>query len=73
MTSVNSQVVFITGGAHGIGAEVARRLHGKGAKVVLVGRREEELSKAGYNPTNNRRSGNGAAPTPSSGGNGRTR
>jgi NAD(P)-dependent dehydrogenase (short-subunit alcohol dehydrogenase family) len=36
MTSVNSKVVFITGGAHGIGAEVARRLHAKGAKLVLT-------------------------------------
>src|ERR1700752_1010346 len=36
MTSVNSQVVFITGGAQGIGAEVARRLHAKGAKLVLT-------------------------------------
>jgi NAD(P)-dependent dehydrogenase (short-subunit alcohol dehydrogenase family) len=36
MTSVNSQVVFITGGAHGIGAEVARRLYAKGAKLVLT-------------------------------------
>jgi NAD(P)-dependent dehydrogenase (short-subunit alcohol dehydrogenase family) len=36
MTSMNSQVVFITGGAHGIGAEVARRLHAKGAKLVLT-------------------------------------
>ncbi len=33
---MNSQVVFITGGAHGIGAEVARRLHAKGAKLVLT-------------------------------------
>src|ERR1700735_5788596 len=36
MTSVNSQVVFITGGAQGIGAEVARRLHARGAKLVLT-------------------------------------
>ena len=36
MTSVDSQVVFITGGGHGIGAEVARRLHAKGAKLVLT-------------------------------------
>jgi NAD(P)-dependent dehydrogenase (short-subunit alcohol dehydrogenase family) len=36
MTSVNSQVVFITGGGHGIGAELARRLHAKGAKLVLT-------------------------------------
>ncbi|MDT7733497.1 MAG: hypothetical protein QOE12_671 [Mycobacterium sp.] len=36
MTSVNNQIVFITGGAHGIGAEVARRLHARGAKLVLT-------------------------------------
>src|SRR5271163_3862402 len=36
MTSVNSKVVFITGGGGGIGAEVARRLHAKGAKLVLT-------------------------------------
>jgi NAD(P)-dependent dehydrogenase (short-subunit alcohol dehydrogenase family) len=36
MTSVNNQIVFITGGGHGIGAEVARRLHAKGAKLVLT-------------------------------------
>jgi NAD(P)-dependent dehydrogenase (short-subunit alcohol dehydrogenase family) len=36
MNSVNDKVVFITGGARGVGAEVARRLHGKGAKLVLA-------------------------------------
>ncbi|SRX94973.1 putative oxidoreductase [Mycobacterium tuberculosis H37Rv] [Mycobacterium shimoidei] len=36
MASVDSQVVFITGGAGGIGAELARRLHAKGAKLVLT-------------------------------------
>jgi NAD(P)-dependent dehydrogenase (short-subunit alcohol dehydrogenase family) len=36
MKSVNGQVVFITGGARGVGAEVARRLHAKGAKLVLT-------------------------------------
>jgi NAD(P)-dependent dehydrogenase (short-subunit alcohol dehydrogenase family) len=36
MRSVNGKVVLITGGANGIGAEVARRLHGKGAKLVLT-------------------------------------
>lgn len=33
---MNGKVVLITGGANGIGAEVARRLHGKGAKLVLT-------------------------------------
>ncbi len=36
MTSLQGKVVFITGGARGIGAEVARRLHTKGAKLVLT-------------------------------------
>jgi NAD(P)-dependent dehydrogenase (short-subunit alcohol dehydrogenase family) len=36
MGSVNGKVVLITGGANGIGAEVARRLHDKGAKLVLI-------------------------------------
>lgn len=36
MGSVNGKVVFITGGANGIGAAVGRLLHRKGAKVVLT-------------------------------------
>jgi NAD(P)-dependent dehydrogenase (short-subunit alcohol dehydrogenase family) len=36
MSSVNGKVVLITGGANGVGAEVARRLHEKGAKLVLT-------------------------------------
>ncbi|MDT5014705.1 MAG: hypothetical protein QOD39_865 [Mycobacterium sp.] len=36
MSSVRGKVVLITGGANGIGAEVASRLHGKGAKLVLT-------------------------------------
>jgi NAD(P)-dependent dehydrogenase (short-subunit alcohol dehydrogenase family) len=36
MGSVNGKVVLITGGANGVGAEVARRLHAKGAKLVLT-------------------------------------
>jgi NAD(P)-dependent dehydrogenase (short-subunit alcohol dehydrogenase family) len=36
MSSVNGKTVLITGGANGIGAEVARRLHEKGANLVLT-------------------------------------
>jgi NAD(P)-dependent dehydrogenase (short-subunit alcohol dehydrogenase family) len=36
MSSLDGKVVFITGGARGIGAEVARRLHRRGARLVLV-------------------------------------
>jgi NAD(P)-dependent dehydrogenase (short-subunit alcohol dehydrogenase family) len=36
MGSVAGRVVFITGGAAGVGAEVARRLHARGAKLVLT-------------------------------------
>jgi hypothetical protein len=43
MTSLQDKVVFITGGARGIGAEVARRLHNKGAKLVLTDLDKAEL------------------------------
>lgn len=36
MASVDGKVVFITGGAAGVGAEVARRLHARGARLVLT-------------------------------------
>jgi NAD(P)-dependent dehydrogenase (short-subunit alcohol dehydrogenase family) len=36
MGSVNGKVALITGGANGVGAEVARRLHAKGANLVLT-------------------------------------
>lgn len=45
MGSVNGKVVFITGGATGIGAEVARRLHEKGAKLVLTDLDEGRLNE----------------------------
>lgn len=36
MANMNGKVVLITGGASGIGAEVARRLHAKGANLILT-------------------------------------
>ncbi len=44
MTSLHGKVVFITGGARGIGAEVARRLRDKGAKLVLTDLNQAELA-----------------------------
>jgi NAD(P)-dependent dehydrogenase (short-subunit alcohol dehydrogenase family) len=40
---VKGRTVFITGAARGIGAETARRLHGRGANVALVGLEPERL------------------------------
>src|ERR1051326_6247568 len=40
------QTALITGGGTGLGLGIARCLAAAGAKVVLVGRREEELRKA---------------------------
>jgi NAD(P)-dependent dehydrogenase (short-subunit alcohol dehydrogenase family) len=39
------RVVFITGAARGLGAEVARQAHAKGAHVSLVGRRLKPLDR----------------------------
>ena len=44
--SLRGQVAVITGGGTGIGAAIAARMHGAGARVVLVGRREAELARA---------------------------
>ena len=75
MGSVNGKVVFITGGARGIGAEVARRLHAKGAKLVLTdldeARAERVGRRAGRRPGGHRR---GRRPRPrGDAGGGRTR
>jgi len=40
---VRARTAFVTGAARGIGAETARRLHGKGANVALVGLEPERL------------------------------
>lgn len=45
MSSVSGKVVLITGAANGIGAEVARRLHGRGAKLVLTDLDEGQLKE----------------------------
>jgi NAD(P)-dependent dehydrogenase (short-subunit alcohol dehydrogenase family) len=45
MTPVSAQVVLITGAAGGIGAEVARRLRDKGAKLVLTDLDEAQLNR----------------------------
>jgi NAD(P)-dependent dehydrogenase (short-subunit alcohol dehydrogenase family) len=42
---LNGRVVFITGAARGIGAEVARQAHARGARVALVGRRLKPLQQ----------------------------
>ncbi|WP_131815122.1 SDR family NAD(P)-dependent oxidoreductase, partial [Mycolicibacterium holsaticum] len=45
MGSVNGKVALITGAANGIGAEVAQRLHAKGASVVLTDLDAEQLEQ----------------------------
>ena len=45
MATVAGTSVLITGAAHGIGAEVARRLSSRGARVALVGLGAEELER----------------------------
>jgi NAD(P)-dependent dehydrogenase (short-subunit alcohol dehydrogenase family) len=45
MSSVTGKVALITGGANGVGAEVARRLHAKGAKLVLTDLDEGQLKE----------------------------
>jgi NAD(P)-dependent dehydrogenase (short-subunit alcohol dehydrogenase family) len=45
MTSIDDKVVFITGAASGVGAEVARRLYDKGASLVLADLDKESLEE----------------------------
>jgi len=44
--SLKGEVAVITGGGTGIGLAIARAMHGAGARVILVGRREHELAAA---------------------------
>jgi len=44
--SLRGETALITGGGTGIGLAMARAMHGAGARVVLVGRREAELQDA---------------------------
>jgi NAD(P)-dependent dehydrogenase (short-subunit alcohol dehydrogenase family) len=44
--SLRGETALITGGGTGIGLAIARAMHGAGARVVLVGRREAELAAA---------------------------
>ena len=43
MYDVRGKVVFVTGAARGIGAEAARQLSARGARIALVGLEPEEL------------------------------
>jgi NAD(P)-dependent dehydrogenase (short-subunit alcohol dehydrogenase family) len=47
MGSVNGKVALITGGARGVGAEVARRLLDRGANLVLTDVDETALTDIG--------------------------
>ena len=42
---IDASVLFITGAARGLGAEIARQAHARGARVALVGRRLEPLQE----------------------------
>lgn len=44
--SLRGETALITGGGTGIGLAMARAMHAAGARVVLVGRRENELAAA---------------------------
>ena len=43
MSEINSPVMLIVGGAGGVGSAVARRLAGRGDRIVLAGRNAEKL------------------------------
>uniref|UniRef100_A0A7S3PTK4 Uncharacterized protein n=1 Tax=Chaetoceros debilis TaxID=122233 RepID=A0A7S3PTK4_9STRA len=43
--SFGGKRIWITGASSGIGAELAKQLHSYGAKIILSGRREDELKR----------------------------
>jgi NADP-dependent 3-hydroxy acid dehydrogenase YdfG len=47
MDELSGRVAFVTGASRGIGAAVARRLHGEGARVALGSRRGDDLGLEG--------------------------
>ena len=44
--SLSEQVALVTGGGTGIGKAIAKAMLSEGAKVVIVGRKEEVLIEA---------------------------
>ncbi|MGA2991289.1 MAG: SDR family oxidoreductase [Candidatus Korobacteraceae bacterium] len=44
-STLQDQVAVVTGGGHGIGAGIARRLAGLGASVVIAGRNRQKLEE----------------------------
>ncbi len=50
--SHNSKTVLITGSSSGIGLDIARRFHGRGANVVLNGRDEAKLDRVASSLSN---------------------
>ncbi|SDU81097.1 NADP-dependent 3-hydroxy acid dehydrogenase YdfG [Microlunatus sagamiharensis] len=45
MSALEGRTALVTGGGTGLGAAIARALHGAGASVVVVGRRPEPLAQ----------------------------
>ncbi|MEQ9176267.1 MAG: SDR family NAD(P)-dependent oxidoreductase, partial [Alphaproteobacteria bacterium] len=43
MFGLEGSTALVTGASGGIGAAIARAMHGQGARVVLAGRRQEAL------------------------------
>ncbi|MCS5540072.1 MAG: SDR family oxidoreductase, partial [Roseibacillus sp.] len=47
LLALERQTVLVTGAAQGLGAAVARHLHGLGARLILLDRDEEGLAETG--------------------------